>query len=58
VPGIGMVHLGGLRGGASLDSPDDLARYTRAFALLRATALPPEASVQLLRDMVRTLPRG
>lgn len=58
VPGLGIVHLGGLRGGASLDSPEDVARYTRAFASLRATALSPEASVQLLRDTARALPRG
>jgi transcriptional regulator with XRE-family HTH domain len=57
VPGLGIVHLGGLRGGASLDSPEDVARYGRAFALLRATALTPEASVQMLRDMARALPR-
>jgi transcriptional regulator with XRE-family HTH domain len=58
VPGLGIVHLGGLRGGASLDSPEDVARYARAFDVLRATALPPAASVQLLRDMARALPRG
>jgi transcriptional regulator with XRE-family HTH domain len=58
VPGLGIVYLGGLCGGASLDSPGDVARYGRSFALLRATALTPEASVQLLRDMARTLPRA
>jgi hypothetical protein len=57
VPGLGVVHLGGLHGGASLESPDDLARYERAFALLRLTALPAQASARLLRDMARGLPR-
>jgi transcriptional regulator with XRE-family HTH domain len=58
VPGLGIVHLGGLGGGASLDSPADVARYARAFALLRAAALPAGESVQLLRGMARALPRG
>jgi transcriptional regulator with XRE-family HTH domain len=58
IPGLGIVHLGGLHGGASLDSPEDVSRHARAFALLRATALPPQDSVQLLRAMARALPRG
>ena len=57
-PGVGVVHLSGLSGGVSLEAQDDLARYARALALLRATALPPAASAQLLRDMARALPRG
>ncbi len=58
VPGMGVVHLGGLSGGASLDAPEDLARYARALELLRGTALTPADSVILLRDMARALPRG
>ena len=58
VPGLGVVHLGGLRGGASLDSPEDVERYARAFASVRAAALSPEDSVRLLREMARMLPRG
>jgi transcriptional regulator with XRE-family HTH domain len=58
VPGLGIVHIGGLNGGASLDSPDDLARYARALETLRAMALTPADSVQLLRDMAQARPRG
>jgi hypothetical protein len=58
VPGLGVVHIGGLSGGATLDSPDDLARYARALEMLRATALPPADSVRLLRDVARALPGG
>jgi transcriptional regulator with XRE-family HTH domain len=58
VPGLGVVHIGGLNGGATLDSPADLARYARALEVLRATALTPAESVRLLRDMARALPRG
>jgi transcriptional regulator with XRE-family HTH domain len=58
VPGLGVVHLGGMRGGASLEDPDDLARYTRAFAMARVAALTPEASARFLRDAARALPRG
>jgi transcriptional regulator with XRE-family HTH domain len=56
-PGLGVVHIGGLNGGASLDSPDDLARYARALEVLAATALPPAESVGLLRDMSGSLSR-
>ena len=58
VPGLGVVHLGGLSGGASLDAPEDLARYARGLETLRMTALAPADSVTLLRDMARALPRG
>jgi transcriptional regulator with XRE-family HTH domain len=58
VPGLGVVHLDGLAGGASLEGRDDLARYSRAFALLRAAALSPADSGQLLRDMAAALLRA
>jgi transcriptional regulator with XRE-family HTH domain len=54
--GVGVVHVGAMNGGVCLDSPEDLHRYGDAYALLQATALPPAASVQLLRDMARALP--
>jgi transcriptional regulator with XRE-family HTH domain len=57
VPGLGAVHIGGLSGGATLDSPDDLARYGQALEVLRATALTPADSVRLLRDIAGALPR-
>lgn len=52
-PGLGVIHLAGLSGGVSLEDREDLARYVRAFAQLRAAALTPAASARLLRDMAR-----
>jgi transcriptional regulator with XRE-family HTH domain len=50
-PGLGVIHLAALSGGVSLEDRDDLARYVRAFAQLRAAALSPAASARLLADM-------
>jgi transcriptional regulator with XRE-family HTH domain len=58
MPGLGVVHLDGLAGGASLEGRDALARYSRAFAWLRAAALSPADSGELLRDMAAALPRA
>ncbi|HEY6792721.1 MAG TPA: helix-turn-helix transcriptional regulator [Trebonia sp.] len=58
MPGLGVVHLDGLAGGASLEGRDALARYSRAFARLRAAALSPADSGELLRDMAAALPRA
>jgi transcriptional regulator with XRE-family HTH domain len=58
MPDLGVVHLDGLAGGASLEGRDALTRYGRAFALLRATALSPADSGALLRDMAAALPRA
>lgn len=52
-PGLGVIHLAGLSGGVSLEDQEDLARYVRAFAQLRAAALTPAASARLLREMAR-----
>jgi len=52
-PGLGVIHLAALSGGVSLEDRDDLARYVRAFAQLRAAALSPAASARLLADMAR-----
>jgi transcriptional regulator with XRE-family HTH domain len=52
-PSLGVVHLAALSGGVSLEGQDDVARYIRAFASLRAAALSPVASARLLRDMAR-----
>jgi transcriptional regulator with XRE-family HTH domain len=57
VPGLGVVHLDGLAGGVSLEGHDALARYGRAFALLRDAALTPAGSVALLRAAAAALPR-
>jgi transcriptional regulator with XRE-family HTH domain len=52
-PGIGVIHLDALSGGISLDSPDEVTRYLRAFAGLRLASLTPAASARLLRKMAR-----
>jgi hypothetical protein len=50
-PSLGVVYLQALSGGVYLESQSDVARYVRAFALLRASALSPAASAHLLRDL-------
>jgi transcriptional regulator with XRE-family HTH domain len=50
-PSLGVVYLEALSGGVYLESQADVARYIRAFALLRAAALSPADSVRLLRDL-------
>jgi transcriptional regulator with XRE-family HTH domain len=50
-PSLGVVYLEALSGGVYLESQDDVARYVRAFALLRASALSPADSARLLRDL-------
>ena len=50
-PSLGVVYLEALSGGVYLDSQADVARYIRAFALLRAAALSPADSARLLRDL-------
>jgi hypothetical protein len=52
-PGIGVVHLAGLSGGVSMEGRDDVARYLRTFAGLRAAALSATASARLLRALAR-----
>jgi transcriptional regulator with XRE-family HTH domain len=52
-PSLGVVYLEGLSGGVYLESQDDVARYVRAFALLRAVALSPTDSACLLRSLDR-----
>jgi transcriptional regulator with XRE-family HTH domain len=48
---LGVVHLPGPCGGICLASPPDVASHTRAFTLLKASALTPAATMRLLRDM-------
>ena len=52
-PGLGVIHLAALSGGVSLEDQDEVARYIRTFAQLRAAALTPAASARMLRDMAR-----
>ena len=47
-PSLGVVYLEALSGGVYLESQDDVARYIRAFALLRAAALNAADSARLL----------
>jgi transcriptional regulator with XRE-family HTH domain len=47
-PSLGVVYLDALSGGIYLESQADVARYIRAFALLRASALSPADSIRLL----------
>jgi transcriptional regulator with XRE-family HTH domain len=50
-PSLGVVYLEALSGGAYMDSPANLASCTRAFALLRAMALSPQATQEMLEDL-------
>jgi len=50
-PGLGVVYLEALSGGVYLESPADVARYIRAFALLRAAALSQAESLSLLLSL-------
>jgi transcriptional regulator with XRE-family HTH domain len=50
-PSLGVVYLEALSGGVYLESQSDVARYIRAFALLRAAALSAGDSARLLRSL-------
>ena len=50
-PSLGVVYLEALSGGVYLESQEDVARYIRAFALLRAAALSPADSARLLSTL-------
>ena len=50
-PSLGVVYLEALSGGVYLESQPDVARYIRAFALLRAAALSADDSARLLRSL-------
>ena len=50
-PSLGIVYLEALSGGVYLESQADVARYVRAFALLRAAALDAADSLRLLRSL-------
>ena len=52
-PSLGVVYLDAPSGGVSVESQADVARYIRAFTLLRASALSPGASDRLLRSLAR-----
>jgi transcriptional regulator with XRE-family HTH domain len=50
-PSLGVVYLEALSGGVYLEDQADVARYVRAFALLRAASLSPTDSADLLRSL-------
>ncbi len=50
-PSLGVVYLEALSGGVYLEDQADVARYVRAFALLRAAALSPADSAHLLQTL-------
>ncbi len=50
-PSLGVVYLEALSGGVYLESQEDVARYIRAFALLRAAALSAADSMRLLSGL-------
>ena len=50
-PSLGVVYLEALSGGVYLESQEDIARYIRAFALLRAAALSAADSLRLLSGL-------
>src|ERR1700722_8771293 len=50
-PSLGVVYVEALSGGVYLESQADVARYIRAFALLRASALSAADSMLLLRGL-------
>jgi hypothetical protein len=50
-PSLGVVYLEALSGGVYLEGQEDVARYIRAFALLRAAALSAADSMRLLSGL-------
>jgi transcriptional regulator with XRE-family HTH domain len=50
-PSLGVVYLEALSGGVYLEGQEDVARYIRAFARLRASALTPADSARLLSGL-------
>jgi transcriptional regulator with XRE-family HTH domain len=56
-PEIGVIHLAALSGGVSLEGREEVARFLRTFAELRAAALPGSRSAQLIRSVARSYDR-
>lgn len=51
VPGLGLVHLGGVAGGVCLEAKEGIAAYARMFEQVKALALTPAQSALLLRGL-------
>lgn len=56
-PEIGVIHLAALSGGISLEGREEVARYLRTFAQLRAASLPSSRSAHLIRTIARAYDR-
>ncbi|MER6412517.1 DUF5753 domain-containing protein [Streptomyces humidus] len=52
-PTVEAVAIENLRGTSVLEAPEDLAAYGNAYDLLRSAALAPDASIKLIRDILR-----
>lgn len=50
-PSLGVVHLRGLNGGVFLSGQAAIAAHVQAFTYLQASALSPDQSAQLIREM-------
>jgi transcriptional regulator with XRE-family HTH domain len=51
--GIGAVHLVGLAGGVCLEAPSTITAYLGALTHIRAWALTPPESTQMIQDLAR-----
>ncbi|MEU5524642.1 helix-turn-helix transcriptional regulator [Streptomyces sp. NPDC052079] len=54
-PVVEAVTLENLRGTSVLEGSEDLTAYANMYDLLRSSALAPDASVQLIRGILRSL---
>ena len=50
-PDLGVVHLAGISGGAFLEDQQDVRAYALAFEQLEMSALAPDASARLIRQI-------
>lgn len=54
-PTVDAVAIENLRGTSVLEAPEDLAAYGNMFDVLRSAALAPDASVKLIRNILRSI---
>ncbi|MFD4571813.1 helix-turn-helix domain-containing protein [Streptomyces sp. NPDC058417] len=57
-PTVEAVTLDNLRGTSVLEGAEDLVAYANAYDLLRSVALAPDASMKLIRGVLRSLKEG
>lgn len=53
-PAVEAVTIENLRGASVLEGSEDLAAYGNVYDQLRSAALAPDASAELLRDILRS----